>query len=94
MLSRFRRGRSAPAEFPTVADLPNLSPQDATAAIGALRALVDADLASVYHPLASPAFNVWLNDMLDASTGFHGVSMTLADWAQSWIATPPSGGAA
>jgi hypothetical protein len=81
-------------EFPSVADLPNLSPADATRALAALRCLVDAEQADVYSSAGShdTRWNVWDNAAWRR--------VPLGEWATQWLAehdgdsTPPGGGAA
>ena len=67
-------------EFPSVADLPNLSPADAEWALTALRALVKAELADVYSSAGSQdtRWNVWLNVTWRR--------VPLGEWAAQWIA--------
>lgn len=66
-------------QFPSVADLPNLSPADAEQALSALRALVQAELADVYTAAGShdTCWNVWLNVTWRR--------VPLGEWAAQWI---------
>ena len=68
-------------EFPSVADLPNLSREDAQRALAALRILVDAELAGVYSSAGSydTRWNVWLN--------LTWRRVPLQEWAADWIET-------
>ncbi len=79
-------------EFPLVADLPNLAPEDAQRALDALRTLVRAELVDVYSSAGSndTRWNVWSN--------IQWRRIPLPEWAAQWLAdqdtTPPDGGQA
>jgi hypothetical protein len=79
-------------EFPGVADLPNLTPDDAQRALNALRRLERAALVDVYSSAGSndTRWNVWSN--------IQWRRIPLQEWATQWLAyegkgnTPPMGG--
>lgn len=66
-------------EFPSTDDLCNLSLDDARAALVALRALIDAELADVYSSAGShdTRWNVWLT--------ISRRRVPLPEWAAQWI---------
>jgi hypothetical protein len=78
-------------EFPSVADLPNLSPEDAQRALAALRVLEREELMDVYSSAGSndTRWNVWSN--------IRWCRIPLPEWAAEWVKTwheniPPTGG--
>lgn len=77
-------------EFPSVADLPNLSQEDARRALAVLRTLVESDLADVYSSAGSfdTRWNVWSN--------IRWCRIPLQEWAADLMEypTPPEGDAA
>ena len=77
-------------EFPSVADLPNLSPEDAQRALAALRVLVKSELMDVYSSAGSndTRWNIWSN--------IRWCRIPLQQWAVEWIEAwhqniPPTG---
>lgn len=77
-------------EFPSAADLPNLSPDDAQRALAVLRTLVANDLADVYSSAGShdTRWNVWSN--------IRWCRIPLQEWAAEWLTSQdgPEGSAA
>lgn len=73
--------------FPTAADLPALSPDDAARALAELARLVAADLADVYtqpyreHPSDPYRWNVWLGHQLVPG----GERIELPAWAARYL---------
>jgi len=73
--------------FPSVADLPNLAPDDAEHALGALRKLERAEVVDVYASAGSndTRWNVWSN--------IQWRRIPLQEWETQWLAdqdtTPP-----
>jgi hypothetical protein len=67
-------------EFPSVADLPNLAPEDAQQALDALRELERAEVMDVYSSAGSndTRWNVWSN--------IQWRRVPLQEWAAQWIA--------
>jgi hypothetical protein len=68
-------------EFPSVADLPNLAPEDAQLALDALRKLERAEVVDVYSSAGSndTRWNVWSN--------IRWCRILLQEWAAEWIQT-------
>jgi hypothetical protein len=68
-------------EFPSVSDLPQLSPADAERVLAALRVLVENDLMDVYSSSGSndTRWNVWSN--------IRWCRIPLQQWAAEWLAT-------
>lgn len=91
----FSRRRDDKPDFPTRADLPALSQEQAAAALEALRDLVAQDLAHVYtrgfrRPGERWRFNVWLGEELVPPGGER---LTLDEWAMRFITWRPGGDA-
>ena len=71
-------------EFPSVADLPTLAPEDAQRVLDALRKLEQAELVDVYSSSGSDdtKWNVWSN--------IRWCRIPLPEWAAEWLATQES----
>ncbi len=66
-------------EFPSIAALPNLSPEDAARALAALRVLVEHELMDVYSSAGSndTRWNVWSN--------IRWCRIPLQEWCAEWL---------
>ncbi|HEY7092239.1 MAG TPA: hypothetical protein VH393_03615 [Ktedonobacterales bacterium] len=92
----FSRRAAPKPDFPDPRDLPRLTPQEAMAALGLLRLLVDQDVAAVYTAASGIQedgryfWNVWLNHPVVPG----GKRIPLREWAAAAVCRDdaPTGG--
>jgi hypothetical protein len=87
MLSRLFGHHDTKPDFPTSADLPQLTPGQAMAALGLLRLLLDSGMAEVYTAAGGLRadglylWNIWLSDRITPG----GKRVPLREWAANVV---------